>query len=198
LTKQVFCFIIYLILEKGEWLNLKQKSSQSYYPYQTILDNGIIKLDDGYIKIIKVYPINYELKSNLEKEAILNNYKLFLKTCNFNFQILIQSKKENLSNYISNLKINTNGNEKIARLSNDYLAYISALEQENKSSSKEFFIILKVGFNEHHKNEEENLAQNELLDQFYKIKETLSRCGNMVQQIESAKETEEFLKDFYG
>ena len=42
-------------------------------------------------------PINYYLKSDLEKEAILNSFKLFLKTCDFNIQILIQSKKENLS-----------------------------------------------------------------------------------------------------
>ena len=33
------------------------------------------------------------------KEAILNSYKIFLKTCDFNIQILIQSKKENLSKH---------------------------------------------------------------------------------------------------
>ncbi len=176
-------------------MNLKQKSSQCFYPFQKIFDNGVIRVDDGYIKIVKVYPINYELKSNLEKEAILNNYKLFLKTCNFNFQILIQSKKEDLSNYISNLKNNTNGNEKLVRLSNDYLAYISALEQENKLSSKEFYIVLKFLYKDI--DNIEVLAQNDLLDQFYKIKETLSRCGNLVEQIEDIKEVEEFLVQFY-
>ena len=158
----------------------KYKTTQDYFLYQDIFDNGIIKTDDGYIKIVKVYPINYELKSNLEKEAILNNYKLFLKTCNFNFQILIQSKKENLSNYISNLKNNTNGNEKIAKLNNDYLAFIDVLEKENKSSSKDFY--------------KDQLIQNELQENYYKIKETLSRCGNLVQQLESKRDTEEFLK----
>ena len=46
-----------------------------------------------YVKIAKIKPINFSLKSELEKEAILNSYKLFLKTCNFNMQILIQSNK---------------------------------------------------------------------------------------------------------
>lgn len=69
------------------------------------MKNGIIKTEDKYIKIIKVIPINFNLKSELEKEAILNSYKLFLKTFNFNLQILIQSKKEYifphfLKNYI--------------------------------------------------------------------------------------------------
>ena len=73
--------------------NLK---TQDWLPFDKVLENGIIINKNSYIKIIKIKPINYDLKSNLEKEAILNSYKLFLKTCDFNIQILIQSKKENL------------------------------------------------------------------------------------------------------
>ena len=43
--------------------------------------------------ILKIKPINYNLKSNLEKESILNSYKLFLKSFNFNIQIIIKSQK---------------------------------------------------------------------------------------------------------
>ena len=78
-------------------------SVQDWLPFEKILENGIIKLkDSSYIKILKVKPINYNLKSELEKEAILNSYKNFIKSCNFNLQILIQSKKEDLSkeNYL--------------------------------------------------------------------------------------------------
>lgn len=70
-------------------------SVQDWLPFQKILDNGIIKLEENlYVKIIQINPINFNLKSELEKEAILNSYKLFLKTCNFDIQILIQSNKE--------------------------------------------------------------------------------------------------------
>ena len=44
------------------------------------------------------------MKSELEKEAILNSYKIFLKTCNFDLQILVQSNKEDLSKHISKIK----------------------------------------------------------------------------------------------
>ena len=57
--------------------------------------------NNSYIKIIEVKPINYNLKSNLEKEAILNSYKTFLKTCSFDIQIIVQSNKEDLSKNIS-------------------------------------------------------------------------------------------------
>lgn len=66
-------------------------SIQEWLPIEKILEKGIIKLkDNSYIKIIKIIPINYNLKSELEKEAILNSYKIFLKTCNFDIQILIR------------------------------------------------------------------------------------------------------------
>ena len=66
-------------------------SIQNWLPFDKIMKKGIIKLkNNNYIKIIKVIPINYNLKSDLEKEAILNSYKTFLKTCNFDIQILIQ------------------------------------------------------------------------------------------------------------
>ena len=128
----------------------KNNSIQEWIPFEKILENGIIKLkDNSYIKIIKIYPINFNLKSELEKEAILNSYKIFLKTCDFNFQILIQSKKEDLSKHISNInnqKINENKN--ILEYSNKYIEFIKKLNQEKKSSSKNFYIILKYKNND--------------------------------------------------
>ena len=81
-------------------------STQSWIPIEEILENGIIKNKNKYLKILKITPINYNLKSDLEKQAILNSYKIFLKTCNFDIQILIQSSKENLEKNI--LKIQEN------------------------------------------------------------------------------------------
>ena len=44
------------------------KSVQIWLPIEKILEDGIIKMkDSSYIKILNVSPINYNLKSNLEK-----------------------------------------------------------------------------------------------------------------------------------
>ena len=132
-------------------------SVQEWLPIEQILDNWIIKLkNNDYIKIIKVMPINFNLKSELEKEAILNSYKLFLKTCNFNFQIVIQSNKEDLSKHISNIQnqlILENNN--ISVISKKYIEYIKQLNYEKKSSSKNFYIIVKYINN--NENEKENI-----------------------------------------
>ena len=178
--------------------NQKTKSVQEWIPYQKILNNGIILLKNNqYIKIIKVSPINFNLKSELEKEAILNSYKIFLKTCDFNFQILIQSKKEDLSKHISNInnqKINENKN--ILEYSNKYIEFIKTLNQEKKSSSKNFYIILKYKNNDKELEEIEELATEDLNDKYFKIKDCLSRCGNIILDINNKKESKNILFSF--
>ena len=92
------------------------------------MDNGLIKTKSHkYIKIIQVYPINYNLKSDLEKSSILNSYKVFLKTCNFDIQILIQSSKEDLTNHIKKIQENVRENKYLEEISKEYISYIKHL-----------------------------------------------------------------------
>ena len=181
----------------------KINSVQEWLPYVDIYENGIIKLKkNSFVKIIKINPINFNLKSNLEKESILNSYKIFLKTCKFNIQILIQSNKEDLTSHISNIEnINKNEKEKLKKIKNNYINYIQEINKKRKSSSKNFYIILK----EIHENKKEKLNnQNEkyiidkLNENYFKIKECLARCGNSVTDISTKKEIEKILYSFFN
>ena len=169
-------------------MNFKKVNSvQQWLPFEDILENGIIKLkDNSYVKIIKIIPINFNLKSNLEKESILNSYKIFLKTCNFDIQILIQSNKEDLSKHISKIKEKSKEEkENIKILSNKYINFIQEINKNKKSSSKNFFIIIK----ESQENKKQKINKNsekiifdKLNDKYFKIKDALSRCGNKVYE----------------
>lgn len=179
----------------------KQFSTQNWLPFDEISENGIIKTkDNSYIKIIKISPINFNLKSNLEKEAILNSYKIFLKTCNFNIQILIQSKKEDLSKHISKIKeINKEENNNIKKYSEKYIKYIEKKNIKSKSSSKNYFIIIKEMCEKSKikkKNIPEKIYHDKLNEKYFKIKECLARCGNIVYEIHEKKEVEKILYSF--
>ena len=161
-------------------MNKKIISVQDWIPIDYFLENGIIKLKNNkYIKIIKIIPINFNLKSELEKESILNSYKIFLKTCDFNFQILIQSNKEDLSKNISNNKNNLKNKKEefLKEISEEYINYINKINSNKKSSSKNFYIV--ISSEENSKNSEDIIIE-ELNEKFFKIKECLSRCGNLV------------------
>lgn len=134
-------------MKGGKIIKINKKnnnSSQEWLKIEKIFDNGIIKTKDNrYLKIIKINPINFNLKSDLEKEAILNSYKIFLKTCDFNFQILIQSNKVDLSNHFSQINDNLIQEEKnIQEISKKYIENIKELNNNKKSSSKNYYIIL--------------------------------------------------------
>lgn len=169
----------------------KTDSIQEWLPIRKFLEKGIIQLKDNlYIKIIKIIPINYNLKSELEKEAILNSYKIFLKTCNFDIQILIQSNKEDLSKHISNInkQIKKEKNENIINLSKNYIEFIQRVNREKKSSSKNFYIVIKNSNKNKKENIDEEIIIQDLNEKYFKIKECLSRCGNITQEYDSKKE----------
>ena len=181
----------------------KNNSVQNFLPYDNVLNNGIIKLkNNSYVKIIKIIPINFNLKSNLEKEAILNSYKIFLKTCNFDIQILIQSNKEDLSKHISKIKNKMEEeNENIKLLSNNYINFIQKINKSKKSSSKNFYIIVKeIPENKKQKIDEnlEKIIFDKLNDKYFNIKECLARCGNKAQDISDKKTALKILYSFFN
>lgn len=187
-------------MKGGKMISKKVNSTQEWLPVDEILENGIIKLKNkNYIKILKIIPINFELKSNLEKEAILNSYKIFLKTCNFDIQILIQSNKKDLSNHISKIKEkNKEEKENIKILSQNYINYIKKINIEKKSSSKNFYILIKEIPEIKNKKIKinEKIIFDKLNDKYFNIKECLSRCGNVVIDICDKKSTEKILYSF--
>ena len=164
-------------------------SVQDWLPFDKILDKGIIKMkDSSYIKILNINPINYILKSSLEKEAILNSYSNIFKTCNFNFQILIQSKKEDLKEHIKKIK----ENKDYIELTEKYIEYIKNFAKSKKSSNKKFYLILKDSASETN----ENVIIQNLENNYLKIKDLFGRCGNLVSEYTEEKEIVDIIFSF--
>ena len=168
--------------------------------FDKILEDGILVSNNKYIKIIKVLPINYELKSDLEKEAILNSYKLFLKVCDFDIQILIQSRKESLDSYISQIRkqIEEEKNEKIFNVSNFYIEYIENQNKLQNSSSKNFYILFSSQIENNENEFNIKQVREDLNGKYLKIKDSLSRCGNLIFDINTRKDVEKIIYSFYN
>lgn len=173
-----------------------QGSAKLWLPFDRIYEDGIIKLKNNfYVKILKVNPINFSLKSEFEKISILNSYKLFLKTCNFDIQILIQSNKEDIERYTKFIKENQiNESEKLKKIAERYCEELNKINNENIYSSKNFFIILK----KYEVEENINLIKDELNNNYFKVKECLTRCGNNVIAIENKNEVVNILYTFFN
>ena len=178
----------------------KAFSIQEWVPFDKIMPKGIIKnKNNEYVKIIKVIPINYNLKSDLEKEAILSSYKAFLKNCNFEIQIIIQSNKEDISENIKKLNKQNEyekslNNNFIVNLSNQYIKFIKQKNKEKLSTSKNFYIL--ISSSKSPENQED--AITELKEKYFKIKDSLARCGNIIYEIKEKEELETIIYSFFN
>ncbi len=173
---------------------IKKITVQQWLPLESILENGIIKINKNkYIKILKIIPINYNLKSDLEKKTILNSYKILLKTCNFDVQILIQSNKVDLSHHISNIEknIKKEENKYLKEISQNYIKFIQNLNYSKNSASKDFYLIISNEKIDNFNSIE--IIENDLKEKYFKIKECLSRTGNSVLEISNKKMVEKLL-----
>ena len=95
---------------------------------------------------------------------------------------------------------NQKKNSKEKEIYDNYKEYIKKINYENKSSSKNFYIIIsqedEFSQNNPNYNTEKIIIEN-LNEKYFKIKETLSRCGNFIYEIER-KETIDILYSFFN
>ena len=176
-------------MKTTEVKKIKNLSVQQWLPIEKIYENGIIKINKNkYIKILKIIPINYNLKSDLEKKTILNSYKILLKTCNFDIQILVQSNKQDLNQHIFNIQKNTQKQENkyLIEISENYIKFIQNLNYVRNSASKDFYLIISSENQDNFNSIE--IIENDLKDKYFKIKECLSKCGNSVIELNNKKE----------
>ena len=171
--------------------NRKINSIQSWFCVEDILENGtILTKENSKIRILKIEPINFFLRSEMEKEVVLNSYKNIFKSINFDIQIIIQSTKEDLSTNINYIKSKNkevlNQQSSRQQLLNNYIEYIESLNQIKKSNNKNFYIVIK-----------ESPEQNQLDEKANKIKELLERCDNRGAVINSKNELIKVIETFY-
>ena len=160
------------LLLKKKVIKIRKKakqptSVQEWSEIKDISKGKIIFKDNSYVKIIEIQPINFELKSEFEKESILEGYKRFLKSCNFNIQIVMQSQLTDVSKHFEKIKRMTKS-EKLKIMADEYMSFIQDITCSRQNVSRKFYIIIK-GM--------DNIEENIL-----KIKEGLGACGNITHE----------------
>ncbi len=90
------------------------------------------------ITILEVTPINFSIKTDEEKEAIIKGFQKFLNSLDFPIQILITTIPLNIENYFEKLKSN-----KFQKHYNEYKEFLTKVIDENKIMNRNFYLIIK-------------------------------------------------------
>ncbi len=119
-------------------------STQRYLNILEIRDDTVILRDGTLRAVILVSSINFSLKSEDEQNAVIQGYVQFLNSLEFPLQILIQSRKLNIDDYLERLRAieKEQINELLKMQTREYRQYIAELVQLADIMSKRFYMVI--------------------------------------------------------
>lgn len=119
-------------------------STQATLLISEIRDNMVIMKDGSFRAVVACRSINFDLMSDVEREAVEFSYQQFLNSLKFTTQILIRSQRVDIGPYIERLSEirRNNDNMLLGVLMDDYINFIDILSQEANIMDKAFFIVV--------------------------------------------------------
>lgn len=122
----------------------KQTSTQLNIPLSAVYDSVVVSKSGTFSQIVMVNSVNFGLKSEEEQTSIISQYQGFLNSLGFPIQIVLHSKKLDLSAYLKDLKnrIPQESNELIRYQIQEYTDFVEKLISIANIMDKKFFIIV--------------------------------------------------------
>jgi len=124
--------------------------TQNFVEIQEIKD-GIVVLKNGTLRaILMVSSINFDLKSSTEQEAIISAYKGFLNSVDFPIQILVSSRRLDITPYLELLKEKEKmqPNDLLRFQISEYHNFIKKLVDVTNIMTKNFYIVVPFALTE--------------------------------------------------
>ena len=133
--------------------DMQNKTKESAKTTQSILriseiKNDTVVLDDGTIRaILAVSSTNFDLKSQEEQNSIIVGFQRFLNSLEFPVQILMQSRKMEIGNYLEKLKHleEKQTNELLRVQTTEYIDFIKRLIENASIMNKNFYVVIPLG-----------------------------------------------------
>jgi len=126
----------------------RRASTQAFTEILDIIDNIVVVGGGNACSIIEVSATNFTLQSTDEQWAKISSYASLLNSLSFPIQILIRSKRVDISNYLKSLdyQASSNPNKVLASHITKYRNFISELIKQNSVLDKKFYIVLSYSY----------------------------------------------------
>jgi hypothetical protein len=119
-------------------------STQEHLEVREILDDLIITKSGSVAMVIQTSAINFDLLAEYEQDSKIFAFAGLLNSLNFRIQILIRTKRIDISNYVDYLKSKRNDtmSEGLKKQLDIYTYYIQNLIVQNDVLDKNFYIVI--------------------------------------------------------
>ena len=162
-----------------------------------------IFLRDGQKRaVLQLKPINFMIKSEADKSAIIVSFQRFLNSLTFPVQILIRTVNMDLDSYLEGLKENAGKKlgkerrEKIQKLFDDYCEFLKRYIQENAVKNRLFYLVVPAPASKLSGGEGEKRELEQLKIRVQLCKEGLAAMGISSEQLTTSRLTS-LLTSFY-
>jgi hypothetical protein len=136
-------------------------STQQFLEVDEIREGLMILKNKTLRGVLMVSSLNFALKSADEQDAIIYQFQDFLNSLDFSLQIVVQSRKLNITGYLEKLKTleGKQQNELLKTQTAEYRKFIQDLILRSSITSKSFFVVIPFSTIETQSNEKKGLLQ---------------------------------------
>lgn len=129
---------------------MAKQTTQDFLEMSQIREGVVVLKNKSLRGILMVSSINLALKSSEEQTATINQFQNFLNSLDFSCQIIVQSRKVNLTGYINLIKKweKNQNNELLKHQTKSYREFIKKFIEENSILTKKFFVVVPYNFYE--------------------------------------------------
>ena len=119
-------------------------ATQEFVPIKEVRDGIVILKDGGMRSILLCSSLNFSLKSEDERNAILLQFQDFLNSLDFSIEIVIQSRKLDIRPYIALLETQeANQTNNLMKIQvREYIEFIKNFTENTNIMTKSFFIVV--------------------------------------------------------
>jgi hypothetical protein len=123
---------------------MSKSSTQDFLQIEQIREGVVILKNKSLRGVLMISSLNFALKSEEEQQAIIFQFQTFLNSLDFSLQIVVQSRKLNITGYLEKIKqLETNQtNELLKTQTASYYDFIKSLIETGTIMSKNFFIVV--------------------------------------------------------
>lgn len=123
---------------------MAKSATQDFLKIKQIREGILLLKNKSFRGVLMVSSLNFALKSEDEQTAIIYQFQNFLNSMDFGCQILVQSRKLNITGYIEKLReLETNQqNELLKMQTTGYIEFIEGLVKTGTIMTKTFFLVV--------------------------------------------------------
>lgn len=123
---------------------IKARATQEFVPIQDVKDGIVVMKDGGMRAVILASSLNFSLKSEDEKTAVILQFQDFLNSLDFFIQIFIESRRLDIRPYLALLEDQKKNqmNDLMKIQIQEYIEFIKNFTENTNIMKKSFFVVV--------------------------------------------------------